>query len=177
MVENDWAIVLFRSVINASIFHFIMSLTRRMWSLRRHFSSQIADGSRTSAALTVWWDSSCPLCLREINWMQKWARPGTIDFIDLASPASMSSCPIDRQSMLARFHAQERGGPLVNGAPAFALMWKHIPRLQRLGLTIGRSPRALSAFEWIYTTLFLPYIRPTFQKTLKALGYEGKRQT
>ncbi|CAF1424199.1 unnamed protein product [Adineta steineri] len=47
--------------------------------------------------------------------------------------------------MMARFHVQERGGLIVDGAEAFALLWKHIPRMQRLGLYLTNSPKALNA--------------------------------
>lgn len=143
-----------------------------MSSLHRLYLLRCLHSSRKSLAdLTVWWDSSCPLCRREINWMKKHARPGAIEFIDVASPSSDTSCPIDRQTLLARFHAQERNGPIVNGAPAFALMWKHIPRLHQIGLYLHRSPRALAIFDWTYTHLFLPYLRPLMQWML------GKRST
>jgi predicted DCC family thiol-disulfide oxidoreductase YuxK len=125
--------------------------------------------------VTVWWDSSCPLCLREMALMKRWARPGTVAFIDIASPSSTTSCPIDRKTMLARFHAQERDGPLVHGAQAFALLWKHIPRVQRIGWYLTRHPRALNTFEWFYTNIFLSYIRPILQKSLKRLGLEGRK--
>ena len=127
--------------------------------------------------LTVWWDSSCPLCLREIQLMKKWASPGTVAFIDIGSPSSAASCPIDRRTLLARFHAQERNGPLVDGAQAFTLLYKHIPQVQRLGLYLSQHPRALNAFEWFYTNFFLPYLRPTLQKSLKLLGLEGKKSS
>lgn len=136
---------------------------------RRFLLRFLHSSRKTTADLTVWWDSSCPLCLREINWMKRNARSGTIEFIDIGSPSSNSSCPIDRRTLLAKFHAQERHGPIVNGAQAFALLWKHIPRLHRMGLYLSQSPRALQIFEWFYVQLFLPYLRPFMQKMLRLL--------
>jgi predicted DCC family thiol-disulfide oxidoreductase YuxK len=136
---------------------------------RSSSSSTNNNRSVTSDPLvTAWWDSSCPLCLREISLMKKWAKPGTISFIDIAS--STSTCPIDRQTMLARFHVQERGGQMVDGAEAFALLWKHIPRMQRLGLYLTNNPKALRIFERSYSNLFLPYLRPALQKIFKWFG-------
>lgn len=142
--------------------HSIMSSFHRLLLLSRFLHTS----RKPAADLTVWWDSSCPLCLREIAWMKKRARPGTIEFVDIGSSSSNASCPIDRQTMLARFHAQERNGPVVDGAEAFALLWKHIPRLHRMGLYMSRSPRTLQVFEWFYTKLFLPYLRPVMQRML-----------
>jgi hypothetical protein len=72
--------------------------------------------------------------------------------------------------MLARFHVQERGGQMVDGAEAFALLWKHIPRMQRLGLYLTNNPKALRIFERLYSNLFLPYLRPALQKIFKLFG-------
>jgi len=150
------------------------------WSSRLSSSSTSDNDLVTSENLsdhlvTVWWDSSCPLCLREMNLMKKWAIPNTIAFVDIASPTS--TCPIDRRTMLARFHVQERGGQIVDGAEAFALLWKHIPRMQRLGLYLSKSPKALSVFERLYSSLFLPYLRPALQKIFKGFGLEGRKYT
>jgi predicted DCC family thiol-disulfide oxidoreductase YuxK len=144
-------------------------------------SSSIIDKGPTNSEnpadplVTVWWDSSCPLCLREMSLMKKWAPPKTIAFVDIASSSSDLSCPIDRRMMLARFHAQERDGPIVDGVPAFALLWKHIPRMQRLGMYLSRSPKVLNICESLYTNVFLPYLRPTLQKSLKVFGLEGRK--
>ncbi len=79
----------------------------------------------------MWFDSDCPLCLREIALMQRLDRRGAIAFIDVAR--SEASCPIDRQQLLARFHADENGH-LLSGAAAFAAMWRAIPILRPFGL-------------------------------------------
>lgn len=149
------------------------------WSLRRFVSSSMSDNhlmrskNSTDPLVTVWWDSSCPLCLREMNLMKKWTKPGTIAFVDIASPDS--TCPLDRQKMLARFHAQERGGHIVHGAEAFALLWKYIPRMQRLGFYLTKSPKTLSIFERVYSNLFLPHLRPALQRIFKYFGLEGRK--
>ena len=150
------------------------------WSLRLSSLSASNNNSMRSTSssdplVTVWWDSSCPLCLREMNLMKKWAKPDTIAFVDIASPDS--TCPLDRQKMLTRFHVQERGGQIVHGAEAFALLWKYIPRMQRLGLYLTQSPKTLSVFESVYSSLFLPYLRPAFQRIFKLFGLKGKKYT
>ncbi|UJR12064.1 hypothetical protein I4U23_016242 [Adineta vaga] len=155
-------------------------LSNLHWPSRFSSSSTRSNGSVTHGnpsdpLITVWWDSSCPLCLREMSLMKKWAPPETIAFVDIASPTS--TCPIDRRTMMARFHVQERGGQMVDGAEAFALLWKHIPRMQRLGLYLTNSPKALNTCEKLYSNLFLPYLRPVFQKSLKWLGVEGRKYT
>jgi predicted DCC family thiol-disulfide oxidoreductase YuxK len=91
----------------------------------------------TAPALSVWYDGDCPLCRQEVALMRRIDRRGAIDFIDLSLGLP---CPIDRGQMLARFHAQERDGPLLSGAAAFAAMWRRIPVLRPLGLLACGRP-------------------------------------
>ncbi|MDR6707489.1 MULTISPECIES: DCC1-like thiol-disulfide oxidoreductase family protein [unclassified Novosphingobium] len=111
--------------------------------------------------LTVWYDGGCPLCLREIALMRRWDRAGNIAFIDLGVQAQ--ACPLDRQLMLARFHAQE-DGVMLDGAAAFAAMWRAIPRLRLLG-ELARYRLVLWGLEAAYAG-FLK-IRPVLQRWLR----------
>ncbi|MBB4153973.1 putative DCC family thiol-disulfide oxidoreductase YuxK [Sphingomonas jinjuensis] len=110
--------------------------------------------------VTVWHDGQCPLCRREIALMRRLDRRGAIRFVDVAGSGS---CPIDREQMLARFHAQEDGGPLLSGAAAFAAMWRAIPMLRPLGIA-ARSPIVLSMLEQLYRGFLR--IRPQLQRWL-----------
>lgn len=113
--------------------------------------------------LTVWFDGACPLCRREIGLMRRLDRRGAIDFVDIASGAE-GVCPIDRQELLRRFHAQERDGPILVGAAAFAAMWRAIPILRPLGI-LARWPPLLALLDVAYRG-FLK-VRPSFQRLLR----------
>ncbi|MBT8040813.1 MAG: DUF393 domain-containing protein [Xanthomonadales bacterium] len=108
--------------------------------------------------LRVWYDSECPLCLREIALMRRLDRRGAIRFVDVQQG---KACPLDAETLLARFHAQEEGGPVVSGAAAFAAMWRAIPLLRPLGV-IARFPPLLWVLERLYTG-FLK-VRPWLQQ-------------
>ncbi len=86
---------------------------------------------------------------------------GAIAFIDLDGDGS---CPLDRAAMLARFHAQEHGGPVLVGAEAFAAMWRAIPLLRPLGL-IARWPPLLRGLERAYVAFLR--VRPTLQRWMR----------
>jgi predicted DCC family thiol-disulfide oxidoreductase YuxK len=116
-------------------------------------------------ALTVWFDGACPLCAREIALMRRLDRRGAIDFVDVSAPGA--ACPMDRTQLLARFHAQELGGPIVSGAAAFAAMWRAIPLLRPLGL-IARIPPVLWLLERAYR-LFLR-ARPGIVRAMRVLA-------
>ena len=106
----------------------------------------------------VWYDSECPLCLREISLMRRLDKRGAIEFIDAYTA---EGCPVDRRDLLKRFHAQERGQPVVSGAAAFAAMWRAIPSLRPFGL-IARFRPVLWLLEVAYRGFLL--IRPKLQR-------------
>jgi predicted DCC family thiol-disulfide oxidoreductase YuxK len=117
--------------------------------------------------VVVWFDGSCPLCLREITLMRGLDRRGAIEFVDVADEASV--CPISRADLLARFHARENGR-VLSGAAAFAAMWRAIPMLRPLGL-LARSPLVLKALERLYIA-FLG-VRPGLQRLVRRLERRG----
>ena len=111
----------------------------------------------TIPATTVWYDSQCPLCVREIALMRRLDRDGAIDFVDVYT----GDCPLDSETLLKRFHAREGDGPIVSGAAAFAAMWRAIPRLRPLGLA-ARNPVVLWVLERLYRGFLV--VRPLMQR-------------
>ena len=108
----------------------------------------------------IWFDGSCPLCAREIALMRWLDRRGAITFCDVSPPDAI--CPLDRQTLLTRFHASEHG-ELLSGAAAFAAMWRAIPLLKPLGWA-ARHPAILAFLERAYVRFLR--IRPAIQKAL-----------
>ena len=111
--------------------------------------------------VTVWYDSDCPLCLREIALMRRLDRQGAIRFVDIHSG---ENCPLSAETLLARFHAQEGDGPLVSGAAAFAAMWRAIPLLRPLGL-LARNGFVLWLLEHAYRGFLR--VRPALQRVAR----------
>jgi predicted DCC family thiol-disulfide oxidoreductase YuxK len=110
------------------------------------------------ADVTVWFDGGCPLCVREIALMRRLDRDRRIAFVDVHAPGA--ACPLDAATLLARFHARERGGDIISGAAAFAAMWRAIPWLRPLGL-LARIPPVLWLLEAAYRGFLL--LRPRLQ--------------
>jgi predicted DCC family thiol-disulfide oxidoreductase YuxK len=111
--------------------------------------------------VTIWFDSSCPLCQREIALMKRLDRRGAIEFVDACDPSQ--ACPIDRTEILSRFHADEQGR-LLSGAQAFAAMWRAIPLLRPLGLLAGWAP-VTPIFEAAYRGFLR--VRPRLQRLFR----------
>ena len=113
----------------------------------------------------VWFDSDCPLCVREISVMRRLDRRGAIRFIDVQAGLE---CPLDAETLLTRFHAQEGDGPILSGARAFAAMWRAVPLTRPLGLVAKNG-----AVLWVLEKLYLGFlkIRPALQRLArKSLG-------
>lgn len=111
--------------------------------------------------VTVWYDSACPLCSREIALLRKLDRRGRIAFVD-AHGEKAGSCPVAVEHLLARFHASENGR-ILSGAAAFAAMWRAIPLLRPLG-ELARVPGVLGLLERLYLRFLR--VRPRLQKML-----------
>lgn len=113
------------------------------------------------AQVTVWYDGDCPLCVREIKLMRRQSRPGAINFVELQSA---TGCPLDTKTLMSRFHAQERGEPIVSGAAAFAAMWRAVPVLRPLGLLARFKP-----VLWVLERMYLGFlkIRPWLQQRVR----------
>lgn len=111
--------------------------------------------------LQIWFDGNCPLCLREIALMRRLDWHGVIAFTDVAQPDAV--CPIDRQALLARFHASE-DGVILSGAAAFAAMWRAIPLLKPLGWA-ARNRVVLAALEGLYLRFLR--VRPQLQRAMQ----------
>ncbi len=109
--------------------------------------------------VTVWHDGNCPLCRREIALMRRLDRHVRIDFVDATGPIA---CPIDRATLLARFHAME-DGRMLSGASAFAAMWRAIPLLRPVGL-LARYRPVLFLLEHAYVRFLT--VRPRLQRWL-----------
>ena len=124
---------------------------------------------QTSHEVTVWYDGDCPLCRREIAWLRRLDRRGGIAFVNVAAGGS---CPLDRATLLARFHAREADGPLVSGAAAFAAMWRAIPLLRPVG-RLARIPAVLWMLERAYR-VFLK-VRPAMQVLARRLTRNCRR--
>lgn len=114
--------------------------------------------TQQSPDVTVWYDSDCPLCVREISLMRRLDKRNAIDFVNIQAA---TDCPISTEELMKRFHARERGEHIVSGAAAFAAMWRAIPMLRPLGL-LARSRPVMWVLERLYRG-FLK-IRPWLQR-------------
>lgn len=99
--------------------------------------------------------------------MRRLDRHQAIRFVDLG--LTDAACPLDRATMLARFHAQE-DGKLYSGAEAFAVMWRAIPILRPLGMA-AKNKNILRLLEGFYR-VFLR-LRPHLQRIMRHIDHKN----
>jgi len=110
---------------------------------------------------TVYYDGACPLCRREIGFYQGRRGSDAIDWVDISSDPSRLGPDLSCEAALRRFHVRDRTGQLLDGAKAFAALWREMPGFRWLGRLV-RIPPILWLAERSYN-LFLK-IRPSMQR-------------
>ena len=104
------------------------------------------------AAATVFYDGACPVCAREIGWYRGMRGAETVDWRDIAREEPPAG--FDRAALLGRFTVIRRDGSVVDGAPAFAALWRALGPTRLLGRLADRQP-----FLWIGEGLYRLFLR------------------
>jgi len=90
---------------------------------------------------TVYYDGGCPVCAREIGVYRR--RPGADSFVwvDVTQADAAAFGPgLSREAAMARMHVRRTDGTIVDGAAAFAEIWRGMPGLRWLGRLLGLPP-------------------------------------
>ena len=116
---------------------------------------------QTSKSLTVFFDGSCPICSKEINFYKMRAGADELSWVDVSD----EEIPIpiqtrSREELMARFHVLSSSGELVSGGAAFAELWASLPAFKIFG-KIFKLPILRYLIDVGYD-MFLT-LRPKFQ--------------
>ena len=117
--------------------------------------------------LTVFYDGSCPLCIREIGLYRTLRGADALAFVDISqSPDAIVAPGLSKEAAMRRFHVMRPDGRISSGGPAFAHLWAALPGLRWLGriFLIKPMPCVLDAAY----TIFLP-MRPSLQRLARRL--------
>lgn len=110
----------------------------------------------------VYFDGSCPLCRREIDFYRRRDGAEEIGWIDVSIETYRGGAGApDCAAAMKRFHVMRTDGVLVTGGAAFAELWAALPGLRLAGIIFRVPP-----FSWglaLGYRLFLP-VRPWLQK-------------
>ena len=109
---------------------------------------------------TVYFDGSCPLCIREIGYYQRRSGADQIDWVDV-SEGSFCTVDLSCTEAMAKFHVRSADGTLYEGGEAFARLWSELPAFKWLGRLF-----VLPGFRHVLNLgykVFLP-LRPSLQR-------------
>tara|TARA_Y100000994_G_C15623481_1_gene414038 strand:+ start:287 stop:685 length:399 start_codon:yes stop_codon:yes gene_type:complete len=119
------------------------------------------SSTQTTRSLTVFFDGSCPICSKEINFYKMRAGADELSWVDVSD----EEIPIpiqtrSREELMARFHVLSSSGELVSGGAAFAELWASLPAFKIFG-KIFKLPILRYLIDVGYD-IFLT-LRPKFQ--------------
>jgi len=114
----------------------------------------------------VFFDGTCPLCSREINFYKRKGKGANIIWVDISLLDTGDVFPgLTKEEALKRFHLLDYKGRLLSGAKAFAALWLVLPPFKLLGRIAQKEPFTF-ILELLYRTFLL--IRPHLQTSLRS---------
>lgn len=112
------------------------------------------------AAVSVFFDGSCPLCQREVRMYQKIPSSVPIQWIDVSSTLPENTSGRTCAELMSRFHVRTADGTMLSGARAFTALWLVFPGWRWLG-RLGSLPLMPATLELAYRGFLL--VRPGIQ--------------
>ncbi|MEM1103007.1 MAG: DUF393 domain-containing protein [Pseudomonadota bacterium] len=114
----------------------------------------------------VFFDGSCPLCVREIGFYRRRRGADAITWTDISGAAEGEVAPgLEKGKAMGRFHVRRPDGRIVSGARAFAAMWRALPGFRLVGRIAGAWP-VEPLLEAAYRAFLV--VRPTIQRLTPA---------
>jgi demethoxyubiquinone hydroxylase (CLK1/Coq7/Cat5 family) len=123
-------------------------------------------------SLSVFFDGSCPLCVREVAVYRSAPTP-SVHWVDVSDTSAVipllgSGVQPQRSALLARFHVRTAKGEWLDGARAFTELWGQLGAPWRALAFVCRLPGATSLLELGYG-VFLRW-RPKLQSVAHELA-------
>ena len=101
----------------------------------------------TKPVLTLLYDGQCPICSREIMWLEKRNSHGQLNFQDIqAETFDPSTLGVSMSALMAEIHGITSDGQLLKGIDVFAIVY------------------STSGLKWLAAPLQWPLSRPLFIK-------------
>jgi len=108
--------------------------------------------------MKVYYNESCSICRAEINLYKK-QNIKQINWVDITNNVTAEKdTSKDEKSLLRRLHVEE-DGKIFEGAKAFLLVWKKIPKYKIL-YTFFKTPIIFTLFSYFYEVIaFFLYLK------------------
>ena len=106
--------------------------------------------------MKVYYNESCSICRAEINLYKK-QNIEEIDWIDITNNVAAENASLkDNKALLRRLHVI-KDGKIFDGAEAFLLVWKKIPKYKFL-YTFFKTPMIYTLFLCFYEIIAFFFI-------------------
>ena len=108
--------------------------------------------------MKVYYNESCKICRAEVNLYKK-QNIKEIEWVDITNnTAAEKNTSKDDKSLLRRLHVEE-DGQIFDGAKAFLLVWKKIPKYKFL-YNFFKTPVIFTLFSFFYEIIaFFLYLK------------------
>lgn len=75
--------------------------------------------------LTIYYDASCPLCSAEMHTIKETDFENKLILVDCSNDSfnEPAFCPTDKETMMARIHAQDAAGQWIKGVDVFTVAY------------------------------------------------------
>lgn len=123
-------------------------------------TSEAHGTSGSDFDIEVFYDGACPLCMREIQMLQRRDRRQRIRFVDIAAEGfEASSVGLTKKMLMDRIHGRLPDGTLVEGVEVF----RHLYTAVGLGRLVGvtRLPGLRGLLDVSYTVFAKNRLRLT----------------
>ena len=108
------------------------------------------ETSQEQAQLTLYYDGACPMCSREIKFLQSITTPNAVVYEDISSehfvPEKLGK---SSSELMAEIHARTGTGDWLIGMDAFRAVYSHTPYGPLFRLT--KLPMVRQCFDWCYS--------------------------
>jgi predicted DCC family thiol-disulfide oxidoreductase YuxK len=106
------------------------------------------------AAFTLLFDSECPFCKREVEWLRRRDKHGRLGAIDIAAPGfDPARFGLSRERVHARLHGVAADGTVVEGMAAMRAAWA------AAGVGWAMAPTGWPVLRWVFDLGYLVFAR------------------
>lgn len=103
---------------------------------------------------TLLYDSLCPICRREVDWLKRRDRNGRLATIDIAAPGfDPAPLGLSAERVVARLHGIEADGTVVEGMAAMRGAWRAV------GLGWLIAPTGWPLLRHLFDGMYLVFAR------------------
>ena len=128
--------------------------------------------TRETGFLRLFFDGDCPLCKREVRFLQRLDRHQRLEFVDISAEGfSASAHGKTQDALMARMHARKPDGTWVDGVEVFRLAWMAI------GLGWFVAPTRLPGISQILDRLYAWFARNRLRITGRCATCIPERST